>query len=477
MTRSLQLPNDVLLLVGEHLNDPSARWNLIFVSQHFHNLFLSLVYRTVRLDHWRDAYSFICAITKRPSLARVVRELDLSRWHREQIPQADWDMLQRSSVLKRRVKVSSHSQAETAQWVKNLEEGRGDTWTALMLPLLSQLRQLHLVYSTPSICLNRLMQRAINNKRPFQSQPFLQHLSRVSLHYQEDPDRPTAHGNMENISHEYQLALLLSFCELPSMRLVVANSVIDSLSIPIDLDLEEEKSEPLCVGRLSVTEIDLRHSCGNHGMEALIASCAGLKSFKYQHSDSHLPSTGYQPAAFYRSLTRSKRSLQTLWLDHYGDHYTFTFAGLNQTHDEWFGSLSDFSALREIRIRLPNLLDIRYQSEPTRRLIDSLPRSLEMLYIESCEERLLGMLVSQLRTVVQNRRSRLPHLRRLDIEGPFRNASADDLGHTSASTSDPAEDTIKDKIMQAVEPLHEDCALAGLELHVYDRTLRQNPHN
>lgn len=476
MTSPIQLPNDVLLLVGERLDDHADRWNLTFVSQHFHNLFLALVYRTVRLNHWRDAYSFIFAIMKRPSLASVVRELNLSLWRKESIPQADWDALRRSSILGERVEASSYSQDETAQWVEHLAKGRGDAWIALMLPLLTQLRQLHLVYSTPSICLDRIMQRAIDNKRPFQSQTPFQHLSKVSLHHREDLDRPTAHLNAEHGSHEDQSALLLSFFQLPSMRSVVANSVMDPTSTSIDPDLETDETEPFCAGHSSITEIDLRRSSGNRGMEALIASCPDLKSFKYQHSDSHLTSNGYQPTAFYRSLTRSKRSLQTLWLDHYGDHYPFTSAGLNQTHDEWFGSLADFSALRELRIRLPNLLDIRYQSEPTSPLINSLPRSLEILYIEGCEERHMGMLVSQLRTVVRNRRSRFPHLRCLDIEGAFRNASADGLGDTSTSTSDPADDTIKPKIMQAAEPLHEECASVGLELHVHDRTFYQNPH-
>jgi hypothetical protein len=476
MTRPFQLPNDVLLLVGEQLNNHADRWNLIFVSQHFHDLFLSLVYRSVRLNHWRNSFSFICAITKRPSLARVVRELDLSSWQKEPIPQENWEVLQRSVILKDRVEASSYSQDETAQWADHLAKGRGDAWIALMLPLLSQIRRLHLVYSTPSLCLNRIMQLAANNERPFQSQTAFQHLCKVSLHHREGLGEPTSQRNADNASHENQSDLLLSFFELPSMRSIVANSVVDPTSTSINSDLEGEDTEPLDMGRSSITEIDLRRSSWNRGMEALIASCADLRSFKYQHSDSHLASNGYQPTALYRSLTRSKRSLQTLWLDHYGDHYPFTSAGLNQTHDEWFGSLADFSALREIRIRLSNLLDIRYQSEPTSPLINSLPGSLEILYIEGCEERHMGMLVSQLRTVVRNRRSQFPHLRRLDIEGAFRSASADEFGDTSASTSDPADDTIKPKIMQAAEPLHEECAAAGLELHVHDRTFYQNSH-
>lgn len=474
MARSLHLPNDVLLLVGEQLESHADRWNLIFVSRHFHELFVSLLYRVVRLNNWRDAYSFLCAITNRPPLTRAVHELDLSGWQIEPISQEDWKSLQSSVTMKDRVETSSYSH-ETAQWNQHLGTGRGDAWTALMLPLLSQLRQLHIVYSTHPICLNRIMQRAINGERPFQPQPVFQHLRKVSLHRQEDVDHSPAQEVVGDDSHQISSALLLSFFRLPSMRSLVANSVADPTSD--DSDFDAEKTEQSHSSLSSITEIDLRHSSGNRGMEALIASCTDLKSFKYQHSDSHLASQGYLPTAFYRSLTRSKQTLQTLWLDHYGDHYPFTSAGLNQTHDEWFGSLADFSALREVRIRLPNLLDIRYQSEPTTPLINCLPGSLEILYIEGCEERQMGMLVSQLRTVVKNRHSRFPRLRCLDIEGAFQNASGDELGDTSVPVSSPADHTIKPKIMQAAELLHEDCASAGMELHVHDRAFSKDSHH
>ncbi|KAJ5367901.1 uncharacterized protein N7496_007661 [Penicillium cataractarum] len=472
MTRSLHLPNDVLLLVGEHLESHTDRWNLIFVSRHFHDLFVSLLYRVVRLNNWRDAYSFLCAITKRPPLTRAVRELDLSGWQRDLIPQEDWQSLQRSTTLKDCVEVSSYSPDETAQWNEHLATGRGDAWIALMLPLLTQLRQLHIVYYTHPICLNHIMQRAINGERPFQSQPGFQHLRKVSLHHQEDVDHSAAQEDAGNDYHQTSSALLLSFFRLSSMRSLVANSVVDPTSDESDFDVEE--TEQSHSGLSSITEIDLRHSSGNHGMEALISSCTDLKSFKYQHSDSHLASHGYLPSAFYHSLTRSKRTLQTLWLDHYGDHYPFTSAGLNQTHDEWFGSLADFSALREIRVRLPNLLDIRYQNEPTTPLLNCLPGSLETLYIEGCEERHMGMLVSQLRTVVKNRPSRFPRLRYLDVEGAFQNASGDELGDTSVPVSSRTDHTIKAKIMQAAELLHEDCASVGLELHVHDRAFSKD---
>lgn len=473
MASLLQLPNDVLLIIGEQLENYGDRWNLILVSRHFHDLFLSVLYRTARLNNWRNAYSFLCAITERPSLARAARDLDFRDWHAERIPHKDWEMLQRSTTFTDLVTLPSFSSKETAQWEEDLANGRGDAWFALMLPFLSQLRRLHLVHSTPSPCLNRIMQRAIDGQRPFQSQPALQYLREVYLHHQDGPDQATTQDDSEQGSN---LALLQPFFRLPSIRSIIADSVIDPT--PDNLDSDARDAEQWPSGLSSITEIDLRRSSGNRGMEALISSCANLKLFKYQHSDSHLASHGYQPTAFYRSLTRSKRTLQSLWLDHYGDHHPFTSAGLNQTHDEWFGSLADFSALRELRIRLPNLLDIRYQSEPTTLLVNCLPGSLTSLYIEGCEERHVGMLVSQLQTVVKNCRSRFPHLRYLDVEGPFQNPSANGHDDTNdASVSNPSDHTIKLKIMQAAELLHEDCASAGLELHIHDRAFSKYSRN
>ncbi|KAJ5166090.1 uncharacterized protein N7482_004871 [Penicillium canariense] len=474
---ALTLPNDVLLMVGEQLDDHADRRQLIFVSRHFHDLFLSLVYRTARLNHWRDIYSFLHATTKRLPLARAVRELDLSGWRAEHISDEERAALKCSDALRDRVEVSSHSHDETSQWEEDLGRGRGDAWIALMLPLLTQLRQLHLAYSAHTPCLHRTLQRAINGERPFQTQPAFQHLCKVSLHRREELNHPAPPENAGFGSHQPPSALLLPFFRLPSMRTIVANSVVDPTSDPVESNPHTDEVEQSAFGVSSITEIDLRASNGNQGMEALTASCADLKSFKYQHSDSHVASHGYQPAAFYRSLTRSKETLHTLWLDHYGDHYPFTAAGLNQTHDEWFGSLADFIALREVRIRLPNLLDIRYQTEPTVPLLNCLPQSLETLYIEGCEERYLGMLVSQLQTVVKNHRTRFPHLQRLDIEGSFQNATSDESGDTSAPASEPSHNTIKPKIMQAAETLHVDCVSSGLELHVHDRVFSQHMHS
>lgn len=391
------LPNDVLLLVGEQLQHHADRWNLIFVSRHFNHLFLPSIYRLVQLGNWHAVRSFFLSIANRPFLASAVRELDLSGWQPGFTSDAERDQLRSCSLIEQQVKRSSHSGDEKERWENDLSNGSGDAWVALILPMLSSLRQLHLNYSTHVPHLERIMQRAIFCERPPCSEPAFQYLREVSLHYRHDFDLLHARDNTPIAPNSPGSAILLSFFRLPSVRKVIANSVVD----PSSTEAERETPETPAAGYSSMTEIDFRASSGNQGMEMLIATCANLKSFKYQLSDANVLSRGYQPAAFRRSLARSKETLHTLWLDHYGEHYAFTVAGLNQSRDEWFGSLADFTALRELRIRLPNLLDIQYRTEPSTDLIECLPPSLETLFIEGCEDRHMVVLASQLRIVVK----------------------------------------------------------------------------
>ncbi|KAJ5542767.1 hypothetical protein N7535_005191 [Penicillium sp. DV-2018c] len=458
-------PNDVLLLIGEQLEQKADRWSLILVSRHFHDLFLPLVYREVLIHHWRDANSLLHAILKRPALGRAVRELNVTDWSQRIVPVDDSNLIAKSVPLTELLHIASHSEPESDQWRQDLRRGLADAWVALIIPLLSRLSKLQLAHGTRSPYLDRTMQRALKSERPFYGESAFQHLRDVYLHHREDFDQ--SDGSENTGDSQTPSSLLSPLFRLPSVRTITANSVIDP-SIPSDQSAEDEDPRP---GFSSITDIDLRSSSGNHGMKAFVSSCANLKSFKYQHSDSHVLSHGYRPSAFYRSLSHSKSTLRTLWLDHYGSHHPFTAAGLNQSHDEWFGSLADFTALRELRVRLPNLLDIRYQNEPTTPLIYCLPSSLETIYIEGCEERYMGMLVAQLQTVIKSRRTRFPYLKHIDIEGAFRNVPSDGEDIPTSLGPGVSEAAIKDKVYQVAEPLHIDCVHAGLELHLQDRAL------
>ncbi|KAI9935082.1 hypothetical protein ASPWEDRAFT_44672 [Aspergillus wentii DTO 134E9] len=440
---SFALPNDVLLLVGDFIEDHEDRYNLIFVCRHFHDLFLRTVYRDASLRNCTQLKSFLAAILRRPELARAVRTLDFDEWQTPSAGETHDDL----SVFSTLIENVSQSDEEYAKWEQDLRKGSAEAWIALLLPLVSNVKQLNLVYPKENTYLDRTMQRAIKGDKPFDKQPALRALEQVSMKHLDD----------EDCKGSYMPSQLLPFFRFPSMQSISADSVVESTSQP-------DQTEPV---DSSISEIHLTTSNGPSGMDSLI-SCSSLKSFKYQHSDNHLLAEGYQPSAFYRSLASSKNTLETLWLDSHGTHYPFTITGANETHDEWFGSLTDFTVLKDIRIRLPNLLDIRYQPDPATSLPDILPKSVESLYIEGCKENSLSTLIAQLKLVLSKRRSRFPNLRTVDIEGFFHDEEDyEDSGYDASAVG--AEKTIKPRVYSMAEPLHASCAEAEIQLNLRDR--------
>ncbi|RAL04683.1 uncharacterized protein BO80DRAFT_206196 [Aspergillus ibericus CBS 121593] len=449
---SLPLPNDILLLVGEYMEDHRDRYNLLFVCRHFHDLFLRLVYQAAALKDCCQIRSFLGALLRRPELARAVRTLDFHDWHpkststrftpsnEDLVPFIQW------------AHTLSHTAEEHMKWEQDLRDDVEEAWIALLLPLASNLRHLQLVYPRQNLYLDRMVQRAVKGEKPFDDQPAFRVLRDVSLSHLADED---SRGS-------YQPSQVLPFFQLPSMRAFSADSVVESTR-----PQEPESAQPVEAGSSLIFEITLSASSGSQGMQSLVASCSSLKSFKYQHSDEHLLAEGFRPSAFFESLAKSKDSLETLWLDSYGTHLPFTVAGANETHDEWFGPLTEFTSLKNIRIRLPNLLDVRYQYEPSCPLTDVLPSSVESLYVEGCKESSLGMLVGQLQTVLNQRKSQFARLKRLDIEGFFHDE--DDEDASGYQPGEAGEKVIKARVYETFEPLHRACAEAGIDLYVRDR--------
>lgn len=66
--------------------------------------------------------------------------------------------------------------------MESLAQGSSDDSIAIILPLLSQLRALHLVYATSSPHLGQTMQRIVNGEKP-SNQPAFRYLELVSLHH------------------------------------------------------------------------------------------------------------------------------------------------------------------------------------------------------------------------------------------------------------------------------------------------------
>ncbi|RAL14993.1 uncharacterized protein BO97DRAFT_468901 [Aspergillus homomorphus CBS 101889] len=451
----LPLPNDILLLVGEFVEDHWDRYNLLLVSHRFHDLFLHLLYRAATLKSCAQIQSFLGALLHRPELARAVRAVDFHDWQQSRAASASYPFAVTDSThFINLAETLSQTEEEQKRWVQDLSNGVAEAWFALLLPLIGNLRHLQLAYSKNNNYLDRMMQRAVKGENPFHVQPAFRMLQSVSLSHL--PDDEDSRGSFTPLQ-------VLPFFQLPSMRTFSADSVLESMQ------LEESESQLTeTVSSSPITEITLRTSSGSRGMVSLIAACSSLKSFKYQHSDSHLLAEGYRPSSFYRSLDASKGCLQSLWLDNCGTHLPFTIAGANETHDEWFGPLTEFTALKDLRIRLPNLLDVRYQLDPSCPLMDILPASLNSLYVEGCKENSLGMLVRQLKSVLQKRKTQFSNLKRLDIEGSFHDEEDEEASGYQASDS-TNQRFIRPRVYEMAEPLREVCAEAGIDLYLRDR--------
>ena len=77
----------------------------------------------------------------------------------------------------------------------------------------------------------------------------------------------------------------------------------------------------------------------------------------------------------------------------------------------------------------------------------------------------MPILISQLQSVVRNRRSRVPNLQRVDLEGAFRIPAPDEFGNIETFSSSLFGTSVKRQVRDIVEPLDRDCIAAGIELH------------
>lgn len=449
------LPNELLVIIGEQLGEHEDRWNLIFVCRHFYQVLLPLLYRSPKLRRWQHFKSFFHAIRKNERLALGVHELDLGDWISKQVFSRE-----EREALKASVAVRKHFWRLISTDNDNLElfttalcEGNTDAWVMLILPLMSQLKQLSLPWSNNA---GHMIQSAFSTNDRFKENCRFQHLRKVSFHFCSEGEE----GDVEFGSPEAFSERIMPFFLMPSLRELSVNKVIDPSS-----RVSKDYKGP--IGFSAITDIDLHESCANEGMHKLISSCATLKSFKYQHSDLPLASIGYHPDRLHSSLVQHKESLEILWLDHHGTHYPYTAAGLNQTYKQWIGSFADFTALRELRIPLHNLLDIRYGSVPATPLFECLPSSLESIYIEVCDQNLFSMLVLELGAVIADRENRFPSLQHVGIEGRLLDPSSVKSGDIDLATPDTPEWALNRHIMLAAETLQQGCDAAGVGLQIY----------
>ncbi|KAL2817166.1 hypothetical protein BJX63DRAFT_117766 [Aspergillus granulosus] len=460
------LPNDVILLIGDYLENREDCYNAVLINRRFHTLFSRALFRSATLKKLAQVQSILKAIVRQPRLASVVRSLDLSRWESApaQPPFSSDDRAQ----LFAWAKTFSHSDEEYVQWERDLLNGTEEAWIALLVSLANNIRKLQLSYPRENRYLDRMFDRAAN-RESFHDRPAFLRLEEVALSHMVDAESKGS----------FSPAQLKPFFQMPSVRTVSADTVIEPVLSnganhhETEPEVEQPTSQTTHTQSSKITEITLNTGNVSQGLQSLLDLCPSLKSLRYQHSDDHALASGFQPTSFSASLATRKTTLQTLWLDNLGTHHAFTAAGLNETYDGYFGSLADFTELKHLRIRLPNLLDVGYTFEPSTPLPEVLPASIETLYVESCKENSLAMLVDQLGHLLEARKERFKGLKRVDIEGFF-HVDDEDLDDSGADGGDGIrERVIKERVYEMIKSLRESCEEAGVQLFLRDRACAQ----
>ncbi|TPX22095.1 hypothetical protein DIZ76_013960 [Coccidioides immitis] len=350
-----------------------------------------------------------------------------------------------------------HHQGEQDQWSEDLLGSiNEDPWIALILTQLCNLKELKVNVRHGAKHFDRIVGRAISREKPFLEKPIFSSLSHISISWY-DVDE----GGL-------RLYRVLPFLKLPSLRSFHGGMITEDYPVEDDLcetdsvgEVDSPQSEKPLLRTSNVTEIEFSASNGKRGMFDAIYSCARLELFKYEHADGGVPGDFFDPCAFRTSLEGAKSTLRSLWLDYDSRHYSLC----TESEDRYFGSLVEFTALRNVHLRYTQLLDMGIDAitPPATPLTDTLPFTLETLRIADCFELLLPILVSQLHMVVANRQERTPNLVEIVLRGTFGDREAPQDHSTW-----PRLYKIKQGVYGATASLRSSCEESGIRFHIED---------
>ncbi|KAJ9197353.1 hypothetical protein DTO164E3_5786 [Paecilomyces variotii] len=453
-------PDDVLLMIGEHIEDLETRYSLIQCSRRFHQLFLPLLYSSLSFlctgdefyedrvgSYSKSNFALIQVLCRRPDLAGLVRHLEINiksdslteGFEEEHYLPPFWGVFRRDLLQFDQIsKEIWETEDEGSQWVTYLRRGSIDAWSSLLLAKLSYLQTMSVIHTDwdEPYFFSRVLLKAATRQYPFHEAPHLSRLHTVDF----SPD-----NEMDGVMARF----LVPFFNLPAVRTISGHSVIGWGRCE---ELNHDGLE-ITKGSSPVTEIKLRGEYDEE-MDYWFAACSKLETFKFsymQGGDPHaLPLQPFPAKELRRSLLSFRKTLKTLWITGpIGSRNTLA-DGYDTTPDfSVFGSFKEFSALRELRIDFRNFLcDAWMDGNADYEVIDILPGSLEVLDITDVDAAMLAYLSADLMQVIRERSTCVPHFKTLKI------------GMEPFSSPDPRTET-------ELEYLRGFCDGTGIELVVH----------
>ncbi|KAJ5164838.1 uncharacterized protein N7500_006668 [Penicillium coprophilum] len=398
------LTAELLLSIASYLDSYTDTLRLASCCRTFYPLLLPKVFTSLDLIEHRSGHlsHLVHTLALKPALAQEVRTLRIShgwrwtsgvRYEQEVILPVLKSVLGPDDDLSRR------------DW--ELQSGENDdAWTVLLLALLPNLKDLVLQVDAISKCTLEWMAMIAEKESPGLTK--LRHLTVVCS----DVD-----GGLSS-SH------FLPILRLPSLQSFCGHMICDGGSSDEEY-LEDQEFDaasyvPDNVGYSNITHIHLQSSCSRRGFANLIGASKSLKSFTLEHSENpnYADDGAMYASRYYPPLQRHRETLQTLTLT---DERTNKYSAYTNYNYDYVGSFAAFSALKELRLQIPHILDwdptwMNPHEVSNNRFSDVLPLSLESLILDALEIEHTNELAGLFKRLFLRRKYRCPNLTYLEVK-------------------------------------------------------------
>ncbi|OKL55942.1 hypothetical protein UA08_08624 [Talaromyces atroroseus] len=386
-----KLPLDLIHIIAQDLSKQSDRHALILSCRRFYELLLPTLYSKVTLFEPIDDtkwFNFMHTIVQRPKLAEAVRDLYVYSWD---VSAATDNFHCDPNLISQLLDEINQPDDERDEWEEDAQDGVCDAWLGLILPRLTNLRSIVVVLPYGSAYFHQILRKAaLGDVRAF---------SKLEAAY------ITWYGERGAVASPY----LMSFLHFPSMRRLGGSRIAEYDPTSTELFTGEMDELPL-IESSGITHIEFQRSNNTEdGMLHLIGSCKALRSFRLGYGGVMTSDDDFHPRALVESLKRHKTSLERLWVE-------IDCEDPIDGEDMLIGSLVEFTALKHLHVRLPDLLNFGHFGEgpPRNALKDVLPPSLDTLYLSWCNPVHLQYLPQQLDELIQSRRE--SQLMKFDIQ-------------------------------------------------------------
>ncbi|EAU37660.1 predicted protein [Aspergillus terreus NIH2624] len=404
----IALPTDIILMVVDTIDEFKDRRKLLQVCRSWRSLLLPKVYSKVTLDIDESLVPLAHTVLLNRSIGATVRELRIPNL----FCKAGKNGIYHPELFREIVKPFTVTPEDLTEWEDSLDAGDEEAWLVVVLLSLNNLRYLGMRHHSYSWDFTfRTVAQLASNSVCVRGYAPLSHLEEVNI-------------MSETVYQNFPAARFAPFFRLPSMRVFRAAGVHEEhegrrASFPFSLNLEPKSSQ--------VREIILDHSNCRRGMIEYVSSCANLEYFEYQHSNAANHGDvwlDFRPRRFHIALSTQKHSLRVLRLndrgstkgvDDLGMEDEGIYSGDDVEIEPWFGSLVDFTELRELRIPVRNLLQSDYRHRGSS-LEEILPRSLEYLSLAKTDQAEFDIVEPQLCSLLALRSKCFPALRKLVIQ-------------------------------------------------------------